>query len=105
MVSRGYDTTVSPAIAYSTLGWFDDPVLNTVIDFSEPRLAGLIFHELAHQKLYVAGDTAFNESFATAVELAGVEAWLAQRGDAGATREYRRFHERQAAQPCRRQPV
>ena len=94
---QGYDVYSGGVTAYSTLGWFDDPVLNTVIDFSEARLAGLIFHELAHQKLYVAGDTAFNESFATAVELAGVEAWLAQRDDAGASRDYRRFHERQAA--------
>ncbi len=93
---QGYDVYSGGVTAYSTLGWFDDPVLNTVIDFSEARLAGLIFHELAHQQLYVAGDTAFNESFATAVELAGVKAWLAQRGDATATREYQRFHERRA---------
>jgi predicted aminopeptidase len=92
---QGYDVYSGGVTAYSTLGWFDDPVLNTVLDFSEARLAGLIFHELAHQQLYVAGDTAFNESFATAVELAGVAAWLEERGDASAAREYHRFHERQ----------
>lgn len=94
---QGYDVYYGGVTAYSTLGWFNDPVLNTVIDFSEARLAGLIFHELAHQQLYVAGDTAFNESFATAVELAGVDAWLAQRGDAVASREYHRLHKHQTA--------
>lgn len=92
-----YDVYTGGVTAYSTLGWFDDPVLNTVIGLDEARLAGLIFHELAHQQLYVAGDTAFNESFATAVELAGVAAWLVQRGDTVADGEYRRFHARQQA--------
>ncbi|VAW83281.1 PUTATIVE ZINC PROTEASE PROTEIN [hydrothermal vent metagenome] len=78
---KGFDTYVALIPAYSTLGWFDDPVLNTVIEWPEPQLAGLIFHELAHQKLYVKGDTVFNESFATAVEQAGVELWLAQRNN------------------------
>jgi predicted aminopeptidase len=94
---QGYDVYTGGVAAYSTLGWFDDPVLNTVIGLDEARLAGLIFHELAHQQLYVPGDTAFNESFATAVELAGVAAWLVQRGDAAADAEYRRFHARQQA--------
>ena len=76
---QGYDTYVGGVAAYSTLGWFDDPVLNTFIKRDEVRLAGLIFHELAHQQLYVAGDTAFNESFASAVEVAGIERWLAQK--------------------------
>jgi predicted aminopeptidase len=94
---QGYDVYTGGVAAYSTLGWFDDPVLNTVIGLDEARLAGLIFHELAHQQLYVAGDTAFNESFATAVELAGVAAWLAEHGDAAAAGEYERFHARQLA--------
>lgn len=70
-----YDTHMSPVTAYSTLGWFDDPVLNTFIELPEYRLVGLLFHELAHQQLYVKGDTEFNESFATAVERAGLRAF------------------------------
>ena len=73
--SEGYDVTISGASAYSTLGWFSDPVLNTMLYRSDLGLAGLVFHELSHQQVYKAGDTAFNESFATTVELAGVEAW------------------------------
>jgi predicted aminopeptidase len=78
--ARGYDAHVGGVPAYSTLGWFDDPVLNTFIHYPEAELARLIFHELAHQKLYVKGDTRFNESFAATVEQAGVERWLAQHG-------------------------
>ncbi|WP_266096705.1 aminopeptidase, partial [Acinetobacter baumannii] len=63
--------------AYSTLGYFDDPLLNTFVGLPEGELARLIFHELAHQVVYAKGDTAFNESFATAVETIGVERWLA----------------------------
>jgi len=73
---EGYDTTISGASAYSTLGWFSDPVLNTMLYRSDLALAGLVFHELSHQEVYQAGDTAFNESFATTVELAGVQAWF-----------------------------
>lgn len=77
---KGYDVAVSGAAAYSTLGWFRDPVLSTVIDYPPIDLAGLLFHELAHQVVYVADDTRFNESFATAVELAGVRRFLAATG-------------------------
>lgn len=77
---QGYDVYVSGVSAYSTLGWFDDPVLNTVIDLPDVELAGLIFHELAHQLLYVRDDSEFNESFATAVELEGMRRWLASYG-------------------------
>jgi predicted aminopeptidase len=76
---QGFDTYVGGVKAYSTLGWFDDPLLNTFLHYDDIRLAGLIFHELAHQQLYLPGDTTFNESFATAVELEGVRRWLAQR--------------------------
>ena len=86
-----YDTYVATVPAYSTLGWFDDPVLNTVLDWPEPYLAGLIFHELAHQQLYVKGDTVFNESFATAVERAGVERWLNTRHGSAAAAHYREY--------------
>ena len=74
---QGYDVIISGASAYSTLGWFSDPVVNTMLYRSDLGLAGLVFHELSHQQVYTAGDTAFNESFATTVELAGVEAWAA----------------------------
>ena len=75
----GFDVYVGGVPAYSTLGWFDDPVLSTFIQYPDAELARLIFHELAHQVLYVAGDTMFNESFATAVEEAGLQRWLALR--------------------------
>jgi len=63
------------------LGWFDDPLLNTFINRSEADIAGLLFHELAHQKIYLSGETAFNESFATAVELEGIKRWFASNGN------------------------
>lgn len=77
---EGYDVHVGGIRAYSTLGWFSDPVLNTFIGYSEMDLARLIFHELAHQVVYVSGDTAFNESFATAVEQEGVRRWFESNG-------------------------
>lgn len=75
--NNGLDTFVSGVAAYSTLGWFDDPVLNTFIYRERVQLAAMLFHELAHQQLYVPGDTTFNESFATVVEIEGVRRWLA----------------------------
>lgn len=80
---QGYDTHVGGVVAYSTLGWFDDPVLNTFISQDDMRLAGLVFHELAHQKLYFPGDTSFNESFAMAVEMAGIQRWFGQSSKTG----------------------
>ena len=77
---QGLDTWVGGVEAYSTLGWFDDPILNTMLRRSDDRLAALIFHELAHQRLYVPGDTAFNESFASFVEREGLRQWRASRG-------------------------
>ncbi len=73
---KGFDVSVGGAAAYSTLGWFKDPVLSTVIDYPRAYLAGLIFHELAHRLVYVKHDTRFNESFATTVEVEGVGRWL-----------------------------
>ena len=75
--AQGYDVAVWPVPAYSTLGWFPDPLLNTFIDWPDAELARMIFHELAHQIVYVKDDTVFNESFATAVEQEGVRRWLA----------------------------
>lgn len=88
------ETFVAGVPAYSTLGWFDDPVLNTVIDYREPELAGLIFHELAHQVAYAKGDSVFNESFATAVEIEGVERWLEHQGRQGEIEAYRTHRQR-----------
>ncbi len=92
--SQGRDWTVEPVAAYSTLGWFDDPLPSTVLHWPQARLAGLMFHELAHQQLYLADDSAFNESFASAVQSAGVQRWLEQRGDAGALVAWRRQEQR-----------
>ena len=74
--AEGWDVAVSPAVAYSTLGWFEDPLLDTMFRYSDEQLAAFIFHELAHQQLYVRGDTGFNEAYATFVEETGVEIWL-----------------------------
>jgi predicted aminopeptidase len=96
--TQGLDVVVLPVPAYSTLGWLNwaggDPLLSSFLGYPEGDLAGLIFHEMAHQVVYVGGDTAFNESFATAVERLGGAQWLAQAGD-----EARAQH---AAQDARR---
>jgi len=77
---RGGDAMVAGAAAYSTLGHFDDPVLSTMMRWSDSQLAATLFHELAHQVIYVPDDAAFNEAFATVVEEAGLERWLTARG-------------------------
>ncbi len=74
---RGYEVAVGGVAAYSTLGRFDDPFLDTMIGYSAARTASIIFHELAHQQLYVKGDTAFNEAFASFVAEEGVRRWFA----------------------------
>lgn len=76
----GYDVHMGGVSAYSTLGRFEDPVLNTMMRWDDVQLVSVLFHELAHQVLYIKGDTAFNESFATAVEEFGVERYLRRRG-------------------------
>jgi len=76
----GHDTYVYGVPAYSTLKWFDDPVLNTFCRNPAPYVAGMIFHELAHQVVYIKDDTSFNEAFAKTVELEGVKRWLEQEG-------------------------
>lgn len=78
---EGFDVQVAPVTAYSTLGWFHDPLLSTHLRYRDVDLAALLFHELAHQVLYVPGDADFNESFATTVEIEGLRHWLAARGD------------------------
>ncbi len=73
---QGFDVDVYGVEAYSTLNWFDDPVLNTFLDNDDIRLAGLLFHEMSHQVIYVQNDTAFNEAFAKTVELEGLMRWF-----------------------------
>jgi len=97
LAADGYDVHVSGVPAYSTLGWFNDPVLNTFISHSELELARLIFHELAHQVVYVPGDTVFNESFATLVEQEGVRRWLMHHNAANEYITYLARYELQAA--------
>jgi predicted aminopeptidase len=96
----GWDATVYPVPAYSTLGWMNwlggDPLLSTFVGYPEGEVARLVFHELAHQVLYVAGDTRFNESFATAVERLGGERWLAQASPE-ARQGYAQFDQRRQA--------
>jgi predicted aminopeptidase len=92
---KGLETDVGGAAAFSTLGWFSDPVLSSFVDYPEPELAGLVFHELAHQRLYVKDDTTFNESFATVVELESVRRWLLQDGREEALAAYRTAKRRQ----------
>jgi predicted aminopeptidase len=92
--SEGLDVQVAGIPAYSTLGFTPDPVLSTFIHFPEGEVARLIFHELAHQKIYLAGDTTFNESYATTVEEIGVERWLADQNDPAKSREYQLFENR-----------
>ena len=80
LAARGDDSTVEGVATYSTLGHFPDPLLSTMLGWRDTRLVGTIFHELAHERLYVAGDSEFNEAFATVVEQAGVRLWLVVRG-------------------------
>jgi predicted aminopeptidase len=80
LASQDFDVTVGGVPAYSTLGKFADPVLSTMMRYGDSELAAIIFHELAHQLLYVKNDTEFNEAFAVTVEDAGLRRWLASRG-------------------------
>jgi predicted aminopeptidase len=100
LAARGDDTTVGGVPAYSTLGRIEDPLLSTVNRYPEIDLAALIFHELAHQVLYVPGDSGFNEAFATAVEEEGVARYVAAYLDpqALASWQRRRAHRQQAVE-------
>ena len=94
----GLEAAVYPVPAYSTLGWLNwaggDPLLSTFIGYPEGELARLIFHELTHQLVYVAGDTLFNESFATAVERIGGARWLTTQASDAARSEYAQYDAR-----------
>jgi len=85
---NGDDVYVDGVEAYSTLGWFKDPVLNTFIDRSEPELAEVIFHELGHQRVFARGDTDFNEAFATTVGQEGARRWLRATGKTNLIEKY-----------------
>lgn len=91
--ARGFDVALDGVPAYSTLGKFADPVLSSMLRYGDDQLAATIFHELAHQLLYVRDDSEFNEAFATTVEDAGLERWLAQQG---APQRMQRFRAAQA---------
>jgi len=80
LAARGNDVMVGGVTAYSTLGHFADPVLNTMLRYGDLELVSTMFHELAHQLIYVRDDTVFNESFAVSVEQEGLRRWLAARG-------------------------
>jgi len=86
---EGWDVYVGGVTAYSTLGWFHDPVLNTFIYEGDADLAEILFHELAHQRLFFPDDTEFNEAFATAVAEEGTRRWMESRHDAVALEAYR----------------
>src|SRR5207244_11558576 len=86
--TNGWDVYVDGVEAYSTLGWFKDPLLSTFISHSEPELAEIIFHELGHQRVFARGDTDFNEAFATTVGQEGARRWLLKKGDHQALEDY-----------------
>ena len=92
---KGLDSFVYGVPAYSTLGMFDDPLLSTFIRWGDAEIARLIFHELAHHMVYVKGDTAFNESFAVAVEREGVRRWLASTGRSAEMSKFLQTRERE----------
>ena len=92
---QGYDVHVGGVTAYSTLGWFDDPVLSTFLHRSKASAAALLFHELAHQVLYAPDDTTFNESFATFVEQEGLRRWQKASGNSAIYIKYLNNYRRQ----------
>jgi predicted aminopeptidase len=97
LAGEDYETDVYGVQAYSTLNWFDDPVLNTFLDGPELQAVALVFHELAHQVVYVADDSRFNEAFARTVELEGIKRWLKQNRAEGDWQQYRQHEVRATA--------
>ncbi len=89
MKKQGLDTYLGGSTAYSTLGHLDDPILNTMVDGGERYLASVLFHELAHQRLYVKNDSAFDEAFAMTIEEYGTQKWLEAQGDVEGLAQYR----------------
>lgn len=95
LAAQGEDVLVGGVTAYSTLGHFSDPVLNTMLGYGDLQLAGTLFHELAHQLIYVKDDSVFNESFAMTVEREGLKRWLAAQGREAELAGYLRRREQQ----------
>lgn len=93
---QGLDVHVSGVTAYSTLGWSSDPLLSTMFTQGRTDLAAVLFHELAHQRVYIQGDSEFNEAFAVAVETTGVRKWLRRAGDDAGLRRYEAERKRRA---------
>ncbi len=93
---QGFDVVVNGIPAYSTLGRFADPILDTMMIYGDDELAAIVFHELTHQVLYVPNDTAFNEAFAVTVEQEGLARWLAAQGRAADANRFRTRREFQA---------
>ncbi len=94
---QGYDTYIGGVPAYSTLGYFDDPVLNTFLRYGTSEVARTVFHELAHQLIFVPDDSRFNESYATAVENEGMRRWLAVHASPEQRAAFEAQQERKAA--------
>lgn len=88
LARKASDTYVAGVEAYSTLGWFRDPLLNTFLHHPEAALAEILFHELAHQRVFASGDTDFNEAFATVVGQEGARRWLMSQGDVAVAEAY-----------------
>jgi len=100
--TEGLDVSVNGATAYSTLGWFKDPLLNTMLARSDAGIASLLFHELAHQQLYVGDDSTFNESFASFVEQEGLQHWLRYLSEKNPDRDYSAVEDALKARRTRR---
>ncbi|GGG52048.1 aminopeptidase [Pseudohongiella nitratireducens] len=95
LASDGYDVFVAGAEAYSTLGWFNDPLTSAVLWRDNNQLRALVFHELVHQHYYLPGDTAFNESLASFIEQQGLYRWHEARGEPSAMTQYQAQEQRQ----------
>jgi predicted aminopeptidase len=93
LAAKGFETSVGGASAYSTLGWFSDPLLPSMMRYGEANLAETLFHELAHQQLYIKGDSGFNEAFATVVGEFGTRRWLSHN----APKELAQYQQRLSA--------
>jgi len=93
----GTDVFIGGAAAYSTLGWFDDPLLSTMLNRSTADLAALLFHELTHRRLYIKGQTQFNESLATLVEHEGLRRWLLAHQQISRLAQYQKLWQRKTA--------
>jgi predicted aminopeptidase len=97
LASKDLDVVVEGVPAYSTLGKLSDPLLSSMLSYGETELAATIFHELAHQLLYVKNDSQFNEAFAVTVEEAGLDRWLKARGEPDEIQAHRKMRERERA--------